>query len=126
MKVDCTFKNIDGGQHLKEYIEMKLDRVTKYELKPSIAHFSFGKQRQKIQVEAKVVGPDYAIGARAESYDFHETVDKVVNKILGQMAKRKSKKQHHKNFERSRGGNLQRLTPELETDYSRTPHKKAA
>lgn len=126
MKVVCQFKNMDGGEHLQQYVESKLEKVSKFELKPSVATFTFNLQRQIFSVEVSVVGPSIACAAHAEDYNFHSAVDKAVSKLITQLARRKGRVQHHKHRHLSQSGLLDRLNEQLEVQYDKQASAKKA
>ena len=113
MKIKCQFKSLQWSDGLVEYAHQKVVRLSKYELKPTTINVVFSAQRHEKVVEAFYVGSDAVYRAKAKSDDFYDSMDKVVEKIATQMAKRKSKVQHHKKFEKSHDGRLENMDAEF-------------
>lgn len=118
MKVDFAFKQVDTSEALMKYALERCEKIGKFELNPMDIHFMVSMLKHECTVEVHVEEGRRKFKASATSDDFYRSVDMVVNKLTRQMSKDKRRLKHHKNPERSTYGQLSRLTPELETDFS--------
>ncbi|MBO8463763.1 MAG: ribosome-associated translation inhibitor RaiA [Firmicutes bacterium] len=84
-------KNIEVTEGLKEAIEKKLDRLSKYFTEDTDVHVTFGveKDRQKIEVTIPMKGS--IIRAEQSSDDMYVSIDLVVDIIERQVRKYKNK-----------------------------------
>ena len=84
-------KNIEVTEGLKEAIEKKLDRLSKYFTEDTDVHVTFGveKDRQKIEVTIPMKGS--IIRAEQSSDDMYASIDLVVDIIERQVRKYKNK-----------------------------------
>ena len=84
-------KNIEVTERLKEAIEKKLDRLSKYFTEDTDVHVTFGveKDRQKIEVTIPMKGS--IIRAEQSSDDMYVSIDLVVDIIERQVRKYKNK-----------------------------------
>jgi ribosomal subunit interface protein len=103
MNVKCTFKKMDPSVELIQHAEDRLSKVEKFEMKPAeTAHFIFKPQsRGDFEVELILSGPELAWQASARGDNFFQAVDKVVERVSKQMARKKGKVQHHNGFKKS-------------------------
>ncbi|MCB0413743.1 MAG: ribosome-associated translation inhibitor RaiA [Bdellovibrionales bacterium] len=114
MRLECHFKSIDFSQSLVEYAEERFSKVEKYEMKPVFIQVTFSAQRHKKTAEVNIQGFNVHYKAIAQSDDFYGSVDKVLQKIIGQMSKQKKKVQRHKNFQKSHQGRIEQMNDQLE------------
>jgi len=118
MKVDFTFKHVDTSEALMEYARDRIEKISKFELKPMDIHFVISMQRHECLVEVHVLEGRRKFKALASSDDFHRSVEMVVNKLVRQMSKDKRRQKGHKNPEKSHYGKIARLNDALEVDFS--------
>jgi len=102
MKVIITSKNVNASDHLKETIEKKLEKLSKYfsdDIGVNVMLSSEGN-RQKIEATISVRGMIF----RAEEInnDLYEGLDSIIEKLATQMSRFKTKIQRkhkdHKEF----------------------------
>lgn len=126
MKFDHSFKHHDVSKALMDYMEEKMQKLLRYEIKPGTAHVTYSCERHRCLVEVNLMGGEHSFKARAKEDDWYTSVDSVVHRLEAQMRKRKNVVKSHRYPEKSREGKLALVTPQLETDYSRmgTSHKK--
>ena len=99
MKVVITSKNMNANDRLKDTIEKKMEKLSKYFSDNIIVNVTLSaeKNRQKIEATIRVRGMIF----RAEdvSGDMYEGVDNVVEKLSTQMSRFKTKiqKKHKDN-----------------------------
>lgn len=126
MKVDFTFKHVDASDFLMEYARERIEKISKFELKPMDVQFVISILRHECIVEVSVTEGRRKFKATAASNDFYRSVEMVVNKLSRQMSKDKRRLKAHKNPERSASGKLSRLNPQLETEFADEPlYRKA-
>ena len=89
-------------------------------------HFIISTLKHECTVEVHVEEGRRKFKASATSNDFYRSVEMVINKLSRQMSKDKRRLKAHKNFERSNYGQIARLTPELEHDFTARPARKAS
>lgn len=126
MKVDFTFKHIDTSESLMDYARDRLEKISKFELKPMDVQVVISMIRHECIVEVSVLEGRRKFKASASSDDFYRSVEMVTNKLSRQMSKDKRRVKAHKNPERSTYGKIARLTPELDSDFSNRPLRKAS
>lgn len=126
MKVDFAFKHIDTSEALMEYARNRIDKISRFELKPMDIHFIISMQRHECIVEVAVDEGRRKFKAHASSTDFYRSVEMVVNKLTRQMSKDKKRLKAHKDQENSVYGKISRINEQLETDYTEYRAKKVA
>ncbi len=118
MKVDFTFKHVDTSESLMQYAQERLEKIEKFELKPMDIHFIVSMLKHECIVEVHVEEGRRKFKATGVSNDFYRSVEMVVNKLSRQLSKDKRRLKSHKNPEKSHFGQIARLSPQLETDFS--------
>lgn len=117
MKFGFTFKHMDTSEALVEYATDRLHRIEKFELKPLHVHFSFEANKKDLRVDALIKSASGQTKATAVGDDMYAAVDEVVDKLSRQLAKHKSKVQHHKKWTMSDESRLERMNEQLEHDF---------
>ena len=124
MKVDFTFLHIDSSEALMTHMNQRLSKLERFEFKPMDIHVVFSMDRHECIAEVTIMEGRRKFQARSVTDDFYRTADKVCEKLWRQMSKGKRRIKNHHSVERSHYGQLELLTPELESDFSRSPHRK--
>ena len=110
MKVDFNFKHVDHSQALVEYASERMEKLTRFELKPMDVHFTVSiESRHECRIEVNVLEGRRKFKAEATSDDFYRSVEMVVNKLSRQLSKNKGRVKHHKNAENTAYGKIARL-----------------
>lgn len=117
MQLTFKFLHVDRSESLIEFATQRIARVEKFELKPTEACFKISYQRHQVRVELGLRGPNLYLRAEATTDNFYEAIDQAVDKIQTQMSKRKCKVKKHKNHYRSKQGQIERISPELEMTF---------
>ena len=125
MKVGFTFKHVDTSDSLMEYALDRCSKIEKFELNPMDVQFVVSMLKHDCIVEVQVEEGRRKFKAVASSPDFYRSVEMVVNKLSRQMSKDKRRLKAHKNVDRSHYGQIARLTPTLEHDFTARPVRKA-
>ncbi|MCC5909268.1 MAG: ribosome-associated translation inhibitor RaiA [Clostridiaceae bacterium] len=108
MKVIITGKNIEVTEALKGTVESKISKLDKYfnEGAEARATLAVEKERQIIEVTIPINGS--ILRAEEATADMYKSIDKVVDKLLGQLRKHKTKMEKNKlkNYETIRFENI--------------------
>ncbi len=128
MKVDFNFKHVDSSDALMDYASERMEKLTRFELKPMDVQFTVSMEsRHECKIEVHVVEGRRKFKAEAVSDDFYRSVEMVINKLSRQLSKDKGRVKHHKDAERSSYGKIARLNEQLEIDYALAkPLRKAS
>ncbi len=126
MKLEYTFLHVDTSDALIEHFEDRFTKVSKFEMKPMDVQVVFSMQREECQVDVHVLEGRRKFQAHGVSNDFYRCVEMVVNKLVRQLSKDKSRLKDHKNHQASHLGKMDRLTPQMEMDFKRDPVRKVS
>lgn len=96
MQCKFTFKHLEALQSIEDYATTRIEKINKFSLhKEPKVHFIFSVQKQDQKVEVLVdVGPEH-FAAHAKDPVLYAAIDKVMDKLERQLAKRKEKIQNH-------------------------------
>ena len=95
MRIDFKFRHLEHSEELTAYVTDHIDKLTKYEMKPVRAEFTFTTEKATRRVDIHVRGEDIEMHAHADAEDFFTSVDQAIAKIAKQLSKKKSKVQAH-------------------------------
>lgn len=121
------FKHVDSSESLQQYVEGLVAKHSRFLLKDATCNFYYSKTKHHHQCQVEIVvqnGNGY-FKATAEDGDFYVACDLAVEKLSKQFQKTKEKLQHHKDYSKSRRGQLELLNTRLEFGAN-TLHKKPA
>jgi ribosomal subunit interface protein len=122
-----TFKHVQVSDSLKTYTENVFEKVGRFLLKESQFQIFYGKgKHQEFSVDVTVQNGTGHFKASAKANSLYLAVDACAEKLSKQLQKRKEKLQHHKNFVKSKGAKIERLTPELIYVETVVPQRKSA
>jgi len=99
MKVSITTRNYSANDNLKETIDKKMQKLDKYFSSEIVANVMLTSERGRSKVEATINARGMIFRAEESSTDIYESVDRVVDKLSGQMSRFKTKLQK-KNVEK--------------------------
>jgi putative sigma-54 modulation protein len=91
MKVIITSKNFNASDHLRGTIESKFAKLNKYFSKDIEANITLSLEKGRQKIEATIKANGTIFRAEDTTNDIYSGVDKVVDKLSGQMSKYKSK-----------------------------------
>lgn len=114
MQLTFKFLHVDRSDSLIEFATERIARVEKFELKPTEACFKISYQRHQVRVELNLRGANLYMRSESTTDNFYEAIDQAINKIQAQMSKRKCKVKRHRNHYRSKQGQMERVTSELD------------
>jgi putative sigma-54 modulation protein len=110
MQLSVTFKNIDPSDHLKSYLQEKLDRLDKLLDNPAEANAALSVQKHRHIAEVNISGDRLTIIGKEETGDMYSAIDMVSDKLEKQIKKGKQKIRSHRNA--SRAKTMDRLSGE--------------
>jgi putative sigma-54 modulation protein len=110
MKVSLTFRNTEGENWQREYVNEKLGKIKKYIDSPIEVHVVLTVEKFRNLAEINITSNGLNINGKEEAKDMHLAIDNAIEKIEKQLKKRKEKIREHK------GNNLRdRVLVDLET-----------
>lgn len=118
MKLQTLFKNVEPSLKLKKLAEQKVERLEKYELKPSEIKFVFSAKHHECFCEVAVRAPDHVYFRGTGLGEDHLTaLERALDKLEKQLARHKSKVQFHKRKLFSHEGVLSRMNAQLDHNH---------
>jgi putative sigma-54 modulation protein len=99
MNIIITSKNINASDHLKDRIEAKFNKLSKYFRDDVVANITLSLEKGRQRIEATINARGTIFRAEITTNDIYSGIDSVVDKLSGQMSKYKSKliKKHRDN-----------------------------
>ena len=126
MKISLTFRNTEGENWQKEYVDERFNKIKKYIDRPVEVHVILSVEKFRNVAEVNMITDGLNINAREEAKDMHLAIDDAVEKIERQLKKHKEKIRGHKaNLARAEGitaisGDLEETEEEQETKLVET------
>jgi len=93
MKVILTTKNFKTNNYLKETVEKKFDKLSKYFAEDVTANVMISQERNLEKVEATINLKGTIFRAEEATEDVYESIDKIIEKLSTQMSRFKTKLQ---------------------------------
>ena len=97
MKITVTFRNTEGENWQKEYVEERLGKLKKYIDNPVDAHVILSVEKFRSTAEINLSSNGLNINSKEEEKDMHLAIDNVIEKLERQLKKRKEKIRGFKN-----------------------------
>jgi putative sigma-54 modulation protein len=91
MNVIITSKNFNASDHLRDTIESKLGKLSKYFSDDIVANVTLSTEKGRQKIEATINAGGTIFRAEDTTTDIYSGVDKVLDKLSGQMSRFKSK-----------------------------------
>ncbi len=91
MQTSLTFKNLDPSDHLKSYIQEKLDRFDKFLDNPAEASVVLAVEKFRHIAEISVSGDRLNLIGKEETNDMYSAIDMALDKLEKQIKKNKQK-----------------------------------
>ncbi len=91
MQTSVTFKNIDPSDHLRSFIQDKLDRLDKLLDNPAEANVVLSVEKFRHIAEVNLVGDRLNINGKEATNDMYSSIDMVIDKLESQIKKNKQK-----------------------------------
>ena len=97
MEVNVTFRHAEASGVLRDHINDKIKKLTKYFIKPTSAHIILNVEGSRHIAEITLSENHSLFNAREGSHDMYLSGDRAVSKLERQLKKYKEKiKDHHK------------------------------
>ena len=96
MEISFTFRNMETGEWLKEYVEKKLARIERYIDKPVTASVVLAVEKFRNIAEINLSAKSINLQGREEAKEMTLAIDTVIDKVERQIKKYKQKVQNHK------------------------------
>lgn len=96
MKISVTFRNREGENWHKEYIDQKLKKLEKYMDTPVEARVVLSVEKFRNVAEVNLMTNGQNLNAREEAKDMYLAIDNAIEKIERQLKKRKERIRGHK------------------------------
>lgn len=91
MKISVTFRNAEGEDWQREYVEERLKKLEKYIDNPVDARVILSVEKFRNTAEINLMANGLNINGREEEKDMHLAIDNAIEKIERQLKKRKEK-----------------------------------
>jgi putative sigma-54 modulation protein len=91
MKISVTFRNAEGEDWQREYVEERLKKLEKYIDNPVDARVILSVEKFRNTAEINLMANGLNINSREEEKDMHLAIDNAIEKIERQLKKRKEK-----------------------------------
>lgn len=102
MQLSVTFKNIESSDHLKAYLQEKLDRLDKLLDNPAEANVALSVQKHRHIAEVNISADRLTIIGKEETSDLYSAIDMVSDKLEKQIKKGKQKIRNHRTAAKSK------------------------
>ncbi len=97
MEINVTFRHAETSEVLRDHIRDKVQRFSKYFIKPVIAHVTLNVEKSRHVAEVSFSEHHNLFNAREVTHDMYLSVDRALSKIERQLKKHKEKmKDRHK------------------------------
>ena len=96
MNISVTFRNSEGENWQKIYVEERIIKLKKYLEAPAEAHIILSTEKFRNVVEINLSANGWNVNAKEEAKDIHLAVDNCIDKIEKQLKKQREKTREHK------------------------------
>ena len=97
MQTAVTFKNTDPSDHLKTYVQEKLNRFDKFLDNPAEANVVLLVEKFRHIAEISISGDRLNINGKEKTNDMYSAIDLVIDKLDKQIKKSKEKSREYRN-----------------------------
>lgn len=94
-QIQITGHGIEVTEVLRDFINDKFGRLTKHAHQIISVHIILNVEKLRQIAEAKILIPQNEIYAQAESEDMYKTIDFLLDKVVRQLDKIRSKNGNH-------------------------------
>ncbi len=91
MKISVTFRNAEGEDWQKEYVEQRLNKLKRYIDNPVDAHVILSVEKFRNSAEINLMANGLNVNSKEEEKDMHLAIDNAIEKIERQLKKHKEK-----------------------------------
>jgi len=96
MRVNITFRHMEGTEAIKDHVTKKVGRARKYLQGPVEANVVMSVERHLHQCDVTITASGNTFKGAYESEDMYTSVDKVMDKIERQIRRSKGREQDRK------------------------------
>lgn len=96
MNISVTFRNSEGENWQKKYVEERIEKLKKYLDVPAETHIILSMEKFRNVVEINLSANGWNVNAKEEDKDMHLAIDSCIDKIEKQLKKQKEKNREHK------------------------------
>ena len=96
MQVEYKYRHTPASDEITKYVSERIGKLQKYEMKPVKVEFTFSIEGTTSCVDLHARSEDIEMHARGEGEDFFVAVDRALEKMAKQLARKKAKVQKHK------------------------------
>jgi putative sigma-54 modulation protein len=96
MRVNITFRRMEGTEAIKEHVTRKVERVRKYLQGPTEANVVMSVERHLHRCDVSISAAGWTFKGAEETEDMYTSVDKVMDKVERQIRKMKGREQDRK------------------------------
>ena len=96
MRVNITFRHMEGTDAIKEHVTRKVERARKYLQGPCEANVVMSVERHLHRCDVTISAAGWTFKGAEETEDMYTSVDKVMDKIERQIRKMKGREQARK------------------------------
>jgi putative sigma-54 modulation protein len=96
MQISLTFRNTDAEDWLKDHVDKRLQKLTRYIDKSAEAQVILSVEKFRNVAEINLSSKGITINGKEEEKDMITAVDNVIDKIERQLKKHKDKIRNHK------------------------------
>jgi len=96
MKISVTFRNTEGEDWYKQYVEERLQKLKKYLDQPMEAHVVLSVEKFRNVTEINLLDNGLTVNAKEEAKEMQLSIDNAVEKIERQLKKHREKIRVHK------------------------------
>jgi putative sigma-54 modulation protein len=97
MKISVTFRNTEGEDWYKQYVDERLQKLKKYLDNPGEAHVVLSVEKFRNVAEINLSDNGLNINSKEEAKEMQQAIDNAVEKIERQLKKHREKIRVHKN-----------------------------
>jgi putative sigma-54 modulation protein len=113
MRISVTFRNMEGENWQREYIDDRLLKLKKYIDNPVEARVILSVEKFRNVAEVNLVADGLNMNAKEEAKDMHLAIDNAIEKIEIQLKKRKEKRRSQKTNS-GRNGSISEMDENVE------------
>lgn len=111
MRVNITFRHMEGTDAIKEHVTKKVERARKFLQGPCEANVVMSVERHLHRCDVTVTAGRLAFKGAEETEDMYTSVDKVMDKIERQIRRSKEREQDRKGLESIREADMGAAEP---------------
>lgn len=96
MKIRVTFRHLPSSEALKNHVEEKVLKFSKFLAKPIDVHIILSVEKIRQIAELNIMSKHFSANAIEESSDMYTAIDKATAKMEAQLRRHKEKVKNHR------------------------------